>query len=73
VHVASSWILKLGRKTLSEDRGVIYQTNRKDLLKTTEHSLPVLDWVLKEFAMDSLIEVVVTEKVLEKHPMHDWG
>ena len=23
--------------------------------------------------MDSLIEVVVTEKVLEKYPMHDWG
>ena len=23
--------------------------------------------------MDSLIEVVVTEKVLEKHPARDWG
>ena len=34
---------KLDRKTSSEDRGVVYQTNRKGLLKTTEHSLTVLD------------------------------
>ena len=28
---------------------------------------------MKELTINSLIEVVVTEKVLEKHPARDWG
>ena len=35
-------VIKLGRKTSSKDRGVVYQSNRKGLLYKTGHSLGVL-------------------------------
>ncbi len=64
---------KLGRKTSSENRGVLYQNNRKGLLKTTEHSLRVLDWVMNDLTINSLTAVVTTKKVLEKCPAHNRG
>ena len=40
--------MKLGRKTLSEHRGVIYQTNQKRVHETTVHSLVVLELVIED-------------------------
>jgi hypothetical protein len=39
---------KLGRKTVYEHRHVIYQSNQKESLYKTGHSLGVLDLLIKD-------------------------